>query len=129
MASDPHRHHRPGIVRATALPRGGGPGLARRSWRGLAGALLEALDAGPRSAAQWSFEDAERGDWHYVPRARAGVRSRRWAPRRRLRSTTCCAMRWARPGTTRPPASWALEEPLGLIENHRRHYRHPENYA
>ena len=23
----------------------------------------------------------------------------------------------------------ALEEPLGLIENHRRHYRHPENYS
>ena len=40
---------------------------------GLAGALLETLDAAQRRAAQWPFDDAERCNWHYVPRARAGV--------------------------------------------------------
>ena len=73
-------------------PRGGSR-ASRDAMAGLAADLLAALDDAQRRAAQWPFEDAERFNWHYVPRPRAGARSRRWAPRPRPRCTISCAMR------------------------------------
>ena len=60
---------------------------------GLTQALLESLDDAQRRTAQWPFDDAERFNWHFVPRERAGVPIEEMSPRRRPRSTPFCAVR------------------------------------
>jgi hypothetical protein len=49
-------------------------------------ALLEALDEGQRARFQKSFEDANRTDWHFVPRARQGLPLKDMNPLQRERA-------------------------------------------
>ena len=127
MASHPHRHHQPRIVRATALPERSR--ASRADMAGLAGAFLETLDPAQRRAAQWPFDDAERRNWHYVPRPRAGVAIEAMAPAAKAAVHDLLRHALSEAGYRKATTIMALEEPLGLIENHRRHYRNPENYA
>ena len=128
MASHPHSHRRPGILRATALPRGGSR-ASRETMAGLAGDLLAALDDARRRAAQWPFEDAERFNWHYVPRPRAGVAIEAMGAAAKAAVHDLLRHALSETGYRKASDIMALEEPLGLIENHRRHYRNPENYS
>ncbi|HET9492288.1 MAG TPA: DUF3500 domain-containing protein, partial [Methylomirabilota bacterium] len=56
---------RPTLVRADDA--------ARQSMARAATAFLATLDAGQRRRAAFAFDDAERVNWHYVPRRRKGL--------------------------------------------------------
>jgi hypothetical protein len=126
MAGHPHHHH-PRILRATALPERGR--ASRATMAALAGALLEALDDAQRHTAQWPFDDAERFNWHYVPRERAGVPIEAMSAPAKAAVYDLLRHALSEVGYRKATDIMALEEPLGLIENHRGHYRHPENYS
>jgi len=127
MASHPHRHHHSRIVRATALPERSR--ASRADMAGLAAALLETLDEPQRRAAQWPFGDAERFNWHFVPRERAGVALEAMSAAAKAAVHDLLRHALSEVGYRKATDIMALEEPLGLIENHQSHYRHPENYA
>jgi hypothetical protein len=127
MASHPHSHHHARIVRATALPERSR--ASRADMAGLARNLLEMLDEAQRRTARWPFEDAERRNWHYVPRARAGVPIEAMGAEAKAAVHDLLRHALSEVGYRKAAGIMALEEPLGLIENHQRHYRHPENYS
>ena len=127
MASHPHSHHHARIVCATALPERSR--ASREDMAGLASNLLETLDDAQRRTAQWPFDDAERFNWHYVPRARAGVPIEAMGAQAKAAVQDLLRHALSEVGYRKATDIMALEEPLGLIENHRRHYRHPENYS
>jgi hypothetical protein len=123
-------HHAPRLVRATALPAGGGRARASRTtMAALAGQLLETLDEAQRKQAQWPFGDAERFNWHYVPRERAGVAIKDMAAPAKAAVHDLLRAALSEAGYQKAADIMSLEHPLGLIENHRRHYRNPENYS
>ena len=125
-----HDHGSPALVRATVLPQGGTRARASRARMAeLAKAFLDTLSEAQRRQAMWPFEDGERVNWHYVPRERAGVPVEQIgaASKRALHDLLQYAL--SETGYHKAVDVMRLEEPLGLIENHRRHYRHPENYS
>jgi hypothetical protein len=95
----------------------------------LVGAFIESLSEEQRRRTLWAFDDNERFDWHYVPRERAGLPVRDMPAA--SKSTLHALLRHAlsETGYQKAVDVMSLEEPLGLIEQHRRHYRHPENYS
>ncbi len=128
MAS--HHHHSPRIVRATALPeRGSVARASRATMASLARALLETLSPEQRRSAQWPFATDERFNWHYVPRARAGVPLQAMPADAKAAVHDLLRHSLSEIGYRKATDIMALEEPLGLIENQRSHYRHPENYS
>ena len=127
MASHPHSHHHSRILRATALPERSR--ASRTTMAGFAQALLETLDDAQRRTAQWPFDDAERCNWHYVPRERAGVPIEAMSAPAKAAVHDLLRHALSEVGYRKATDIMALEEPLGLIENHQRHYRHPENYS
>jgi Protein of unknown function (DUF3500) len=127
MASHPNSDQRPRIVRATALPERSR--ASRDDMASLASNLLDALEDAPRRAAQWPFDDAERFNWHYVPRERAGVPIEAMGAAAKAAVHDLLRHALSEVGYRKATDIMALEEPLGLIENHARHYRHPENYS
>jgi hypothetical protein len=123
-------HHAPRLVRATALPAAGGRARASRTTlAALAERLLETLDEAQRKQAQWPFGDAERFNWHYVPRERAGVALKDMAAPAKAAVHDLLRAALSEAGYQKVADIMSLEHPLGLIENHRRHYRNPENYS
>jgi Protein of unknown function (DUF3500) len=129
MASD-HLHHRaPRLVRATALPERSHARASRATMASLAKALLETLPAPQRQVMQWPFETDERRNWHFVPRERAGVPLEAMAADAKAAVHDLLRHALSEVGYRKATDIMALEEPLGLIENHQRHYRHPENYS
>ena len=126
-----HPHHeRSPLLRATALPQGGAAARASRATMAdLAGALLETLSEPQRRQATWPFDDGERFDWHYVPRERAGIPVREMSAASKAALHDLLRYALSETGYRKAVDVMSLEEPLGLIENHQRHYRHPENYS
>jgi hypothetical protein len=122
-----HTHHRP--LRATALPQAGSRARASgTTMAGLATSFLESLPSEQRQVAQRAFDDAERFNWHYVPRPRAGlaIRGMGDSAQRALSSLLHYALSDA--GFEKAEDIMRLEEPLGLIEG-RSHFRDPKNYS
>ncbi len=129
MASHHHHPHAPRILRATALPERSHARASRATMASLAGALLETLTEPQRQALQWPFETDERRNWHFVPRARAGVPIEAMAADAKAAVHDLLRHALSEVGYRKASDIMALEEPLGLIENHQSHYRHPENYS
>lgn len=64
----------PADAPAPALPApAASAGATASALAASAAALLKALDSGARAEAQLAFQSADREDWHYVPRRRAGL--------------------------------------------------------
>ena len=127
MASHPHSDQRPRIVRATALPE-----RSRASRDDMAASpdtCSRRLRTRSAVRAQWPFDDAERFNWHYVPRERAGVPIEAMGAAAKAAVHDLLRHALSEVGYRKATDIMALEEPLGLIENHARHYRHPENYS
>jgi hypothetical protein len=95
----------------------------------LATAFLDALSQPQRRQAMWPFDDGERGNWHYVPRERAGVPVEAMSPAAKTAVHDLLRHALSEVGYRKAVDVMRLEEPLGLIERHQRHYRHPENYS
>jgi Protein of unknown function (DUF3500) len=126
-----HLHHeRSPLLRATALPQRGATARAsRRTMASLAAAFVETLSAPQRRRAMWPFADGERFNWHYVPRERAGVPIEEMSAASKASLHDLLRYALSETGYRKAVDVMSLEEPLGLIENHQRHYRHPENYS
>ena len=130
MAHDQATHHRPRILRATALPEPGGRARASRTtMAALARQLLETLDEPQRARVQWPFADAERYNWHFIPRERAGVAIKDMPPAAKGAVHDLLHAALSEAGYQKATEIMSLEYPLGLIENHRRHFRNSENYS
>ena len=124
-----HRQ-RPSLLRATALPRTGARGRASRlAMADLAGAFVDSLSEAQRRQTLWPFEDSERFNWHYVPRERAGLAVKEMGSASKAALHDLLRHALSEAGYHKAVDVMSLEEPLGLIEQHRRHYRHPENYS
>jgi hypothetical protein len=129
MSRSHHPHGRPTLLRATALPETAGGRASRRTMAALAGAFVETLSDAQRDQASWAFEDAERFNWHYVPRERAGVPIQKMSAASKAALHDLLRHALSETGYRKAVDVMSLEEPLGLIENHQRFYRHPENYS
>lgn len=124
-----HLHHgRPRLLRATALPETRGR-ASRATMATLAGAFVESLSESQRRHANWPFDDRERFNWHYVPRERAGVPIEAMSAASKTALHDLLRYALSEVGYRKAVDVMSLEEPLGLIENHQRFYRHPENYS
>ena len=123
-------HHAPRLVRATALPEPGARARASRTTMAeLAERLLDNLAEPQRKQARWPFGDGERFNWHYVPRERAGVAIKDMPAPAKAAVHDLLRAALSEAGYRKASDIMSLEHPLGLIENHRRHFRHPENYS
>ena len=129
MGGSHHHHGRPTLVRATALPETAGGRASRATMAALAGAFVETLSDGQRNRASWPFEDAERFNWHYVPRERAGVPIQEMSAASKTALHDLLRYALSETGYQTAVDVMGLEEPLGLIERHQGLYRHPENYS
>jgi Protein of unknown function (DUF3500) len=128
----PGHVHRPqsSLVRATALPHTGTRGRASRATMAdLAAAFVESLSEAQRQQASWPFEGDERFNWHYVPRQRAGIPIEQMGAASKAALHDLLRYALSEAGYQKAVDVMSLEEPLGLIENHQRFYRHPENYS
>jgi Protein of unknown function (DUF3500) len=94
----------------------------------LVGAWLDTLAEDQRRAARWPFDDAERLNWHYVPRPRRGLPIK--AMNRASRAALDRLLRYAlsEMGHAKATGIMRLEEALGALEG-RPEYRDPENYS
>jgi Protein of unknown function (DUF3500) len=126
-----HLHReRPPLLRATALPETGARGRAsRRTMAALAGTFVGTLGDAQRRQASQPFDDRERFNWHYVPRKRAGVPIQDMAAASKSALHDLLRHALSETGYRKAVDVMSLEEPLGLIEKHQSHYRHPENYS
>ena len=121
---------RPSLVRATALPETATRGRASRAtMASLVAAFVETLSEAQRRHASWPFDDGERANWHYVPRERAGVPIEQMTAASKAALHDLLRYALSETGYQKAVDVMSLEEPLGLIENHQRFYRNPENYS
>jgi hypothetical protein len=95
----------------------------------LVAAFVESLSEAQRRQASWPFEGDERFNWHYVPRQRAGVPIQEMSAASKSALHDLLRHALSEAGYQKAVDVMSLEEPLGLIENHQRFYRHPENYS
>jgi Protein of unknown function (DUF3500) len=126
-------HLHPGrssLLRATALPETAARGRASRAtMAGLVAAFVDTLSEAQRRQASWPFDDSERANWHYVPRERAGVPIEQMGAASKVALHDLLRYALSETGYQKAVDVMSLEEPLGLIENHQRFYRNPENYS
>jgi hypothetical protein len=121
----PPGHLHPGTAQHRAPAEEGGGG----SMAALASAFLDTLEPDQRAQAVWPFADAERRNWHFVPRERAGVPLRAISDRARSAFDRLLRAALSDMGYARAKTIMALETVLGEIEQHRRHRRDPLNYS
>jgi hypothetical protein len=126
-----HLHHGASpLLRATALPhRGAATRASRTTMAALVEAFVDTLSEPQRRQAMWPFDDGERFNWHYVPRQRAGVPIEQMSAAAKAAVHDVLRHALSETGYRKAVDVMSLEEPLGLIENQQRHYRHPENYS
>jgi hypothetical protein len=115
---------------ATALPeRGAGARASRQTMAALAKDLLESLTEAQRRMAQLPFDDAERFNWHFVPREREGLPLGEMSPESLAAAHALLHAALSEVGYQKANDIMHLEEPLGLIERHRGPRRDPGNYS
>jgi hypothetical protein len=89
-------------------------------------AFLGSLDEGTRRRAQLSFSDAERRNWHYVPRSRKGVAFKEMSGQARTAAHELMKTALSGVGYAKAVDVIALEEVLRQIESS--DLRDPERY-
>src|SRR5688572_25465110 len=92
-----------------------------------ASALLSSLDAEQRKVAVFTFADAERENWHFVPRDRRGLPLKDMTPAQRELAHTLLASALSERGHTTARHIISLETVLAEIENDPAR-RDPEKY-
>lgn len=122
-------HTHDALVRATAMPERGSGRASRATMATLAGDFLTTLPDEQRRQTVWPFEDAERFNWHYVPRPRAGLALEAMGASTRTALDALLGFALSEAGYDKATGVMRLEEPLGLLEGHRGPRRHPENYS
>jgi hypothetical protein len=116
---------------ALAWPRSARAQVAdagRQAMAGAATAFLGTLDARQRRRAVFPFADAERMNWHYIPRRREGLTFKDMAPAARTAAHELMKASLSAIGYAKAVNVIALEEVLRQIEMLGLS-RDPENYA
>ena len=92
-------------------------------------AFLATLDDGRRRRAVFAFADAERLNWHYVPRRREGLPLKDMAPPSRAAAHELMKSALSAAGYAKAANVIRLEEVLRQVESFGFLSRDPENYA
>lgn len=90
---------------------------AGRELAAAATAFLATLDAGQAKLARFPFTDAERENWHYVPKVRGGVPLKQLGEAQRKAALGLLGAGLGEAGRTKAEAIIALEAILAGIEN------------
>jgi hypothetical protein len=117
-----------GVLALARPARAQGADAARQAIAAAATAFLAALDARQRGRAAFAFGDAERMNWHYVPRRRAGVTFKDMSAPGRAAAHALMQASLSEAGYTKAVNVIRLEEVLRQIEMLGLS-RDPENYA
>ncbi len=92
-------------------------------------AFLATLDDARRRRAVFAFADAERLNWHYVPRRREGLPLKDMAPPSRAAAHELLKSALSAPGYAKATGVIGLEEVLRQVESFGFFSRDPDNYA
>lgn len=93
-----------------------------------ADALLRALSPEQRQSASFAFEDAERLNWHYVPRGRAGLPLKAMSENQRQLALRFLKAGLSQAGYLKATTIMSLEAVLREIETWNRLGRDPQKY-
>lgn len=93
-----------------------------------ADALINSLSKDQRAKANLSFEDEQRFDWHFIPRARKGVSFKELEPDQRLLGNALVGAGLGQRGSIRVATVMSLESILRELEQGRGPVRDPELY-
>lgn len=107
------------------------PASASARWAAEMAAAAEAWleQGGAGTGAQRPFADAERGNWHYVPRRRMGLSLGRMQPALRERALALLRTGLSQAGAAQAEAVMALEAILAELEGSSLRFRDPLGYA
>jgi Protein of unknown function (DUF3500) len=113
--------------------RGPGPGNwqpQNRDMLSAANAFLQALPPAQRQTAVFPFDDAERFNWHFVPRNRRGLPLKQMDARQRQLAMALLKTGMSEQGFGKAQAIMELEVILRALEKRspEDEYRHPEKY-
>jgi hypothetical protein len=92
-----------------------------------AGRFLDALDDQKRDLATFDFDDAERLNWHFIPRERNGLPVKQMTPEERNLAMGLLATGLSAEGTLKATTVMSLEQILHEMENNAPH-RDPQLY-
>ncbi len=90
--------------------------------------FLAALTTGQRTKAALAFEDEERFDWHYIPRARKGIPLREMTPEQKHLAHALLSAGLSQSGYIKATTIMSLEEVLRAVENDSGERRNPDGY-
>lgn len=101
------------------------------SMNGAAQAFLKSLDAEQRQLATFAFDNAERFDWHYVPRERKGLPLKRMNDAQRQAALALLRTGLSEQGYAKAAAIFDLENVLRVVESRPPNdtRRDPDNYS
>ena len=104
------------------------PTVASREMAFAARDLLASLAPEQRAKALFSFEDAERRNWHFVPRERRGLPLKEMTPEQRLLAHALLSCGLSQRGYSKALAIMSLESVLAEIERGQGALRDAEMY-
>jgi hypothetical protein len=93
-----------------------------------AGRLLTSLDDAQKAKASFPYDDAERLNWHFIPRARKGLPLKEMTPAQRSLAFGMLSSGLSRSGTIKATTIMSLEAILRDLEGGRGPNRDPELY-
>lgn len=93
-----------------------------------ADAFLKSLSADQRDKASFGFDDQQRFDWHYIPRARKGIPFKELDSSQRLLGNALMGAGLGQPGLIRAATIMSLDAILREIEQGQGPTRDPELY-
>jgi len=91
-------------------------------------AFISSLSADQRAKATFAFEDEQRLDWHFVPRARKGIPFKELDPAQRLLGNALMSAGLGQRGIIRAATIMSLEAILRELEQGKGPVRDPELY-
>lgn len=103
-------------------------GTAANEMAGAATSFLNALDESQRSRANFGFGDAERQNWHFIPRERRGLAYKDMTPAQRHLATALLGSGLSQRGFVKATTIMSLEQILLELEKGSGPKRDPENY-
>ncbi len=91
-------------------------------------AFLSSLTPAQRAQATFQFQDEERFDWHYIPKARKGLALRDMTPEQKQLAHALLAAGLSQQGYIKAVSIMSLDEVLKVLEGGKGPQRDPEGY-
>src|SRR5690349_22310634 len=90
--------------------------------------FLAALTPEQRAKATFAMDDAERMNWHFVPKERKGLPLREMTPYQKHLASALLSAGLSQTGYIKAVTIMSLEDVLKTLENASDEYRNPEKY-